>query len=376
MKIIRKTTFGALFLTFMLSTAGFEAHSQSPYPLTDEEQAIVDSHVEITRQEYIFKWCHLALENREIYGIPASITLAQAILESGYGNSALSLITNNHFNIKCKSDWTGPTRIWSDDNPDDCFRVYESIEASYADHGAYLNSRPWYDPLFAYELTDYKSWAKGLKEAGYATCPVYDTSLIRIIEETHIYLLDLEDGLQKYRDYVASSLGITAPFEIKDATTTGVEEGTTSVTTAGEAETTHDHMAKAYADNGIDPNLYRVTINSHYGYSVYFTNGTHYVVAKSGDTYASIAKLFEVSETTLRRYNDVDADTPLHKGDLVYIERKSARWQGSDLLHKVTEGETLHMLSQIYGIRLNQLSKMNRIRPTDPLKVGQTIRLR
>ena len=135
-------------------------------------------------------------------------------------------------------------------------------------------------------------------------------------------------------------------------------------------------MAKAYSDNGIDPNAYRVTINSHCGYSVYYTNGTHYVIANNGDTYDSIAKLFEISESMLRRYNDVDGSVSLKEGDVVYVERKSARWQGNDLLHKVSEGETLYILSQIYGIRLNQLSKMNRIRPNDPLKLGQTIRLR
>lgn len=380
MKIIGKTTFRTIFLCFLLSATFTNANAQDPRTLTEEEQAMVDNHVKLTRQEYIHKWCHLALQNRELYGIPASITLGQAILESGYGNSALSIITNNHFNIKCKNNWEGKTRTWSDDNPDDCFRVYDSIEESYDDHGDYVSSRSWYEFLFAYDLTDYKSWAKGLKKAGYATDPNYAESLIRVIEDTHIYLLDEENGLERYNEYLASSLGIEPVDNTK-----GEENGDSSdeksddanaTTTPPAEETEHDHMVKAYADNGIDPNLYRVTINSHHGYSVYFTNGTHYVVAKANDTYASIAKLFELSEGALRSYNDVNNGAQLHKGDIVYVERKSARWQGNDLLHKVAEGETLHMLSQIYGIRLNQLSKMNRIRPTDPLKVGQTIRLR
>lgn len=380
MKIIGKTTFGTIFLCFILLATVTNASAQDPRTLTEEEQVLVDNHVKLTRQEYIHKWCHLALQNRELYGIPASITLGQAILESGYGNSALSIITNNHFNIKCKNNWEGKTRTWSDDNPDDCFRIYDSIEESYDDHGDYVSSRSWYEFLFAYDLTDYKSWAKGLKKAGYATDPNYAESLIRVIEDTHIYLLDEENGLERYNEYLAASLGIEPVGNIKDE-----ENGDSSdeksndantTTTPPAEETEHDHMAKAYADNGIDPNLYRVTINSHHGYSVYFTNGTHYVVAKTGDTYASIAKLFELSEGAIRSYNDVNNGAQLHKGDIVYVERKSARWQGNDLLHKVAEGETLHMLSQIYGIRLNQLSKMNRIRPTDPLKVGQTIRLR
>ncbi|MBE6202752.1 MAG: LysM peptidoglycan-binding domain-containing protein [Rikenellaceae bacterium] len=380
MKIIGKTTFGTIFLCFILLATVTNASAQDPRTLTEEEQVLVDNHVKLTRQEYIHKWCHHALQNRELYGIPASITLGQAILESGYGNSALSIITNNHFNIKCKNNWEGRTRTWSDDNPDDCFRVYDSIEESYDDHGDYVSSRSWYEFLFAYDLTDYKSWAKGLKKAGYATDPNYAENLIRVIEDTHIYLLDEENGLERYNEYLAASLGIEPVGNTKDeengnSSDEKSNDANTTITPPAE-ETEHDHMAKAYADNGIDPNLYRVTINSHHGYSVYFTNGTHYVVAKANDTYASIAKLFELSEGAIRSYNDVNNGAQLHKGDIVYVERKSARWQGNDLLHKVAEGETLHMLSQIYGIRLNQLSKMNRIRPTDPLKVGQTIRLR
>lgn len=362
----------------MLTFLCLSAEAQSPTKLTDEEQSKIANHVKLTRQEYINKWCSHAINNREVYGIPASITLGQAILESGYGNSDLSILTNNHFNIKCKSDWTGDRRIWRDDVPDDCFRVYESVADSYIDHGEYLNSRPWYDPLFAYELTDYKSWAKGLKEAGYATDPSYAQNLIRVIEDTHIYLLDEEDGLNRYNDYIASTLGISPLPLTSTNTTNGAAEKREEQKPAAaiKSETLHDHMTRAYADNGIDPNAYRVTINSHYGYSVYLTNGTHYVVAKEGDTYSSIAKLFEVSEAMLRRYNDVEGSATLKRGDIVYVERKAARWKGNDILHKATEGETLYMLSQIYGIRLSQLSKMNRIRPSDPIRRGQTIRLR
>lgn len=377
MKIIGNTTFSSLFLTFMLTLSSMAADAQSPIKLTEEEQARIDNHVRITRQEYIHKWCSLAIEIRELYGIPAGITLGQAILESGYGNSQLSILTNNHFNIKCKRDWTGDRRIWSDDNPDDCFRVYDCIEDSYNDYGEYISSRPWYEPVFAYELTDYKGWAKGLKDAGYATDPEYAQKLIRVIEDTHIYLLDEEDGLNRYNDYMVSAHGVAPVTYTKGEEKR--EDSEASSTTANDStapKTLHDQMAKAYSDNGIDPNAYRVTINSHCGYSVYYTNGTHYVIANNGDTYESIAKLFEISESMLRRYNDVDGSVSLKEGDVVYVERKSARWQGNDLLHKVSEGETLYILSQIYGIRLNQLSKMNRIRPNDPLKVGQTIRLR
>ena len=379
MKIIRKTTFGALFLTLCLICSLSTASAQSHMTLSKEEQTKVDNHVRLTRQEYIYKWRHLAMENRELYGVPASITMGQAILESGYGNSTLSILTNNHFNIKCKKEWTGERRLWSDDNPDDCFRVYDTVEESYSDHGDYLSSRSWYEFLFAYDITDYQSWAKGLKKANYATDPKYAESLIRVIEDTHIYLLDQENGIELYDAYLAENLGVTPPATTPATEEKGDEEAKDVVMESqrpAEIANMSEHMMTAYADNGIDPNAYRVTINSHYGYSVYNTNSSHYVIAKRNDTYASIAKLFEMSESTLRKYNDVNGSTPLKAGDIVYVTRKSARWHGNNILHKVMEGETLYMLSQIYGIRLNQLSKMNRIRPTDPLKAGQTIRLR
>lgn len=383
MKIIGKTTFGALFLTFYFSMQCAAVYSQTQRTLLPEEQVMVDNHTRITREEYIYKWRHLAFENREQYGIPVCISLGQAILESGYGNSHLAIITNNHFNIKCKKDWTGRTKIWEDDIPDDCFRVYDSVEESYRDYAEYISSKPWYDPLFSLDINDYKGWAKGLKEAGYATDPKYPEKLIGVIESTHIYLLDAENGIALYDKYMAEQLGLNPDAIIeKVGIGSGIEQSTqqTEQPEAPSQTTTepqsYDDTTKAYANNGVDPNNFRVTINAHHGYNVYLTNGSHYVVAKENDSYASIAKLFEISEATLRRYNDVSSTTPLKKGDLVYIERKSARWQGDDMLHIVSEGQTPHILSQIYGIRLSHLLKMNRLRETSTLSVGQSIRLR
>jgi hypothetical protein len=132
----------------------------------------------------------------------------------------------------------------------------------------------------------------------------------------------------------------------------------------------------AYADRGIDPNNFRVPINSHHGYNVYLTNEAHYVIAKSGDTFAKIGEMFQVAPLTLRKFNDMKSGAEPEEGDIVYIERKLSRWNGSDMLHTVTKGETLHFLSQLYGIRLHQLSKINRLREDATLVDGQIIRLR
>lgn len=148
-----------------------------------------------TREEYINKYKKIAVAHMERYGIPASITMAQGILESDCGNSWLSQASNNHFGIKCKRNWTGDVVYYDDDEKGECFRSYPSVEASYQDHAEFLDSQPRYDSLFSYAPNDYKSWARGLKAAGYATALDYAQRLIRIIEESKLYLLDREDGL-------------------------------------------------------------------------------------------------------------------------------------------------------------------------------------
>lgn len=336
-----------------------------------EAKKPVDEWVKNTPEEYIYKWRHVAVEHMEVYGIPASITMGQAILESGYGNGYLARVANNHFCIKCKGSWTGATITHADDNPNDCFRVYDSAEESFRDHADFLNSGSRYDFLFSYDADDYKNWAKGLKKAGYATAPDYAERLINIIERYNLHLLDKKNGIKQYDDYLAkrddidlSKLQqITAPKEeSKEESQSTVEEVVCDIATA-------------YADSGIDPNNFRVTINAHKGYNVYLTNRSHYVVAKKGDTYESLAKLFSVSAGNLRRFNDVERKAQLKEGDIVYIERKLTSWMGEELLHTVKSGETLHDISQLYGIRLKNLTKQNSMRSNDPLAVGRTIRI-
>ena len=349
MKIFGKTTFSLFILTTIV--------------LATPQQGVAQERM--TRAEYIAKWRHIAIDHMETYGIPASITLAQGLLESASGNSELARKSNNHFGIKCKSTWTGDRVYHDDDAKGECFRAYATVEESYEDHADFLNANKRYDSLFSYATDDYQSWAHGLKAAGYATAPDYAERLIKIIEDEHLYLLDRADGMNLYDDYMAEKLDIAPPI----ASTT--EQ---SVEIAAPAEI--KDMTTAYSDRGIDPDNFRITINSHHGYNVYQTNGAYYVIAKGNDSYDSIGKLFEMSASTLRRFNDVGASTMLSEGDIVYIERKQARWQGSNIQHTVTAGETMHTISQVYGVRINHLAKLNRIRPSDPLTEGQLLRLR
>ena len=359
-----------LFLLVMLLPT--TSWAQVPEP----ESAAADAAkewVKLTPEEYIFKWRHIAVEHMEEYGIPASITMGQAILESGFGNGYLARVANNHFCIKCKSSWTGATITHADDRPDDCFRVYDTAEDSFRDHADFLNTGSRYDFLFSYDADDYKNWAKGLKKAGYATAHDYAERLIGVIERYNLPLLDKKNGIELYDKYLASQNGV----DLAALQQAVVERDMKSI--APKEDVTKDvevkDIATAYADSGLDPNNFRVTINAHKGYNVYLTNRAHYIVAKKGDTYDSISKLFMVSAVHLRKFNDVAKDAKLKEGDIVYIERKLSSWMGEELLHTVKAGETLHQISQLYGIRLKSLQKINSLRSNVALSEGRTIRL-
>ena len=301
-----------------------------------------------TREEYVEKYKAIAIAHMERYGIPASITMAQGILESDSGNSRLSLTSNNHFGIKCKKSWTGDKVYYDDDAKGECFRAYPSVEASYEDHADFLDQSPRYDSLFAYPADDYRSWARGLKACGYATAPDYAERLVKIIESMKLYLLDKENGNKIYAAAKSATANTETWWESNIAT----------------------------SDEQINPNAFRVTVNSHKGYGVYRSNHTFYIVAKEGDTFESVGDIFDISPKMLRKFNDVAKDGKLSKGDIVYIERKKTQWLGNVMQHKVVRDENIYSLSQAYGIRLKSLKKLNRMREGADVKKGYIIRLK
>jgi len=306
-----------------------------------------------TREEYIDRYKAIAVSHMERYGIPASITLAQGILESDCGNSWLSTRSNNHFGIKCKKNWTGATVYHDDDAPGECFRSYPTVEASYRDHAEFLDNQPRYDSLFAYSSTDYKSWARGLKAAGYATAPDYAQRLVRIIEESQLYLLDRPDGERLY------------------ASRTGRGQD------AGEWFSEQASVGTAAASAAVDPDNYRVTVNAHNGYDVYTANGVHYIAAKAGDTFENIGRQFRISARNLRKFNDIaDKHAQPVAGEAVYIERKKKRWESNARHHICTAGETAWSIGQSYAIRTRSIERLNKLRPGDALAEGQQIRIR
>lgn len=268
---------------------------------------------------YINRYKDLAIQQMERYNIPASITLAQALLESNAGQSELARESNNHFGIKCHK-WTGEKTYKDDDQRDDCFRVYKSVSDSYEDHSLFLVSSARYSSLFRLDPTDYVGWARGLKLAGYATNPEYADRLINLIES---YALDLFDS-------------DSAPYVWSD-----------------------DDDVSSH-----DPKL---------------ANGLVYVVARQGDTMKGIAEEFGTSRYRLVRYNDLYRTYVPVKGDVIYLHRKNWRAKKPYYEHVVKDGESMYSISQMYGIRLHRLYQMNKDKgdvTTYSPKVGDVIRLR
>lgn len=375
MNFIGKTIFNTLFSVFLLFFTFSPLSAQVNEPSSGKGLRNSSEWVRMTREEYIMRWRHLAIENMEVYGIPASITMGQAILESGFGNGYLARVANNHFCIKCKSTWEGERVYHDDDAKGECFRAYPTVADSFHDHAEFLNNGQRYDFLFSYDVTDYKSWAKGLKLAGYATAKDYADRLIRVIEDSQLFLLDKEDGEKLYDEYIAKRFGIDPESITRKYAPEIREKKMQHVDDVVAIREVHDKRL-AHADNGVDPNNYRVTMGSHKGYNVYLTNGANYIVAHSGDTFERLGELFDVPASTLRKFNDMKNGDQPKGGMVIYIERKASRWEGEEMLHTVVEGESLYDISQLYGIRLAQLTKMNRTRATDKLKAGQTIRIK
>ena len=308
-----------------------------------------------TKEEYILKYKHIAIDHMERYGIPASITLAQGILESDSGISNLVRKSNNYFGIKSEKGGTGDRVYHTDDAPDECFRKYDSVEESYQDHADFLDQSPRYDSLFAYSATDYRSWARGLKAAGYATAPDYAQRLTKLIEDNKLYLFDEAGGEKLYADHQKAENNITQEFTAQSS----VEIPTP-------------------VEGRVDPNNYRVAERTFNGYSVYVNNKTHYIIARDGDTFSRIASTFALTEKTLRKYNEIDTKSTADpiEGEVIYIERKQTRWMGNVRKHTVRAGETLRSVAQDYAIQQKKLMRLNRMRKGSQLQVGQDIALK
>ncbi|MFM1933107.1 MAG: hypothetical protein RL226_2410 [Bacteroidota bacterium] len=294
----------------------------------------------LTRSQYIDQWKDEAVRQMAIHRIPASITLAQAILESGDGNSELAREANNHFGIKCH-DWKGKKVYHDDDAKGECFRKYDSAHESFEDHSVFLK-KPRYASLFELDILDYKGWAKGLKKCGYATNPKYPDLLIGLIEDF---------GLQAYDD-----------------------EGTRLID-QGKVEPTVSKKERKKAGGLFDKNekLPDVTVANHRQIAL-SANRIKYITAKEGDTYESIAKELDLMPWQIWKYNDLDKHGAPVPGQRLYIQPK--RNQGSEDWHVLGEGETLMDVSNTYGIKYSKLLKKNNLPPNAQPPAGTRLSLK
>lgn len=271
-------------------------------------------------QQYIERYKGMAIEQMQRYGIPASITLAQGLLESGAGTSMLATKANNHFGIKTGGTWNGPYVTKDDDKKGEFFRKYDSVEQSYEDHSRFLSTRGRYSDLFKLARTDYKGWAHGLKKAGYATNPEYALKLISIIELYELHQYDTQR-------YVADN-----------------------TKQPGKEKKHHGQKSEQAGTAGA-------------GLRVDKVNGRYYVIARSGDTFATIAKEMKADERKLRKYNEVDDDAKLNAGDIVFLQKKQSHVARSlrGKTHQLLPGESVYTVSQRYGVKVKTLIKANRI---------------
>lgn len=311
----------------------------------------------ITRHEYIAMWKDEAIYQMVVNKIPASITMAQGILESGDGNSRLAREGNNHFGIKCHQDWNGEKIFEDDETKGECFRSYDHARDSYEDHSVFLQ-RKRYESLFNLDENDYKGWAKGLKNCGYATNPNYPQLLIKIIEEFRLNELD-EIGLNHIRK---KSIPGRPDFP-KTPANTGVE---TADTKPAKSDKNTKRNGRSYEERT------SITLSARREIKL-SENNIRYVVATSGDTPQSIADDLDMHVMFIRKYNDLGANDALSAGDIVYLQPK--RNHSKVDAHKVAAGESLRDISQKYGIRLKKIRKLNNLHDNDIIKPGQELKL-
>ena len=286
---------------------------------------------------YIEQYCKLAQKQQKEFGIPASITLAQGLLESGAGQSSFSKASNNHFGIKC-TDWKGDKVYKDDDTKNECFRKYGHVLDSYEDHSLFLKNRSRYSFLFDYQSTDYENWAFGLKKAGYATDPTYAFKLISIIENYNLHQFDLGKNI-KFNSTVS------------DNTTTPKISKKKYLSSIGTIHATSNH-------------------------EVMMVNGVKFVISKDNDSYSMIADEFNISQEKIFDYNEINPTDELIAGTRVYISKKKNKAPKECLTHKILTGESMHSIAQDYGIKTEKLYQLNDMPYEEGAQYGKILKLR
>lgn len=296
--------------------------------------AVAAVDINAAREEYIAKYSALAISEMERTGVPASITLAQGLLESGAGRSSLATKANNHFGIKCHKSWRGEKVYHDDDAPQECFRSYPKAEDSFKDHSDFLRYYDRYKFLFDLEITDYKGWCYGLKKAGYATDPEYAGKLIALIENYDLSRFDK-----------GAVVAVESPEKLEKAVI----------------------MPASYDEQ------FRFSLER----TVYQKNGVACIYSVAGDTYESIALIYDLFPREILRFNDLKQSQELLPGTIVYIQaKKSKAAKGLEKYIVSEDGESLREISQRFGVKMRSIEKRNKLKKGEPLVHEQELRLR
>lgn len=306
---------------------------------TGVQEATPENH---PSREYIEKYAPIAISEMKRTGVPASIKLAQGMVESDFGRSSLARVANNHFGIKCHSTWKGPMVYHDDDARGECFRKYSDAEQSFRDHSDFLVTGSRYRSLFSLDPTDYKGWARGLKSAGYATNPAYADMLIKKIEANGLDAFD--------RGYSGVAIR-PAP-------------GTKEVRGAG-----NTRPSGRVADRG---SRYPASVAGR----VLSMNRVDYIIVAASDTHESVMRDFNLLRWELEKYNEQLSVAELKPGEIIYLQPKRKRAEPGVRYHIVREGESMYTISQLYAIRLASLYEMNFMEPGSQPEAGRKVNLR
>jgi len=294
------------------------------------------------QERYIYTYSDIAVAEMQRTGVPASITLAQGIIESGSGLSTLAVNGNNHFGIKCHNSWTGGTMKMDDDRKGECFRTYDTPEESFRDHSDFLRYRDRYKFLFDLDRRDYKGWAFGLKQAGYATDPSYASKLIRTIEEYDLTRFDYLTE-EEVSEMPASPAKLEEPVAVRSNLPAPAQEE------------------------------FRFSLSS----VMYSLNDVAFVYAKENDTYRSIAKKHHLFLFEVLRFNEVDKGASVKPGDIVYLEAKKKKApKGLEMYIVSEDGENLHAICQRFAVKESAIRKLNKLDATAVLHEGDIVKLR
>lgn len=297
---------------------------------------------------YISQYRKVALEQEKLYGIPASITLAQGILESGAGKSMLTRNANNHFGVKAFGGWTGPIYLaWDDEKQKSRFRSYSSAMESYRDHSLFLKNNSRYNSLFTKSVYDYRAWAIGLQKAGYATSGTYAKALIGLVDAYRLYAINGGVKLRAGKTVTITKV-ITSEIPV-------------------DLDCQMDESEESEEEKDVKDIIKRFVVE---------INDVRCTILYPGESLASISQKYDIPQYKILEFNEISDESSLNEGDIVYLQKKKKKYTGIQDYYRVKDDDTLYGISQQFGIMMSSLAKMNNKDMFSRLQEGERLMLK